>query len=38
MGKVLTAGRVRAKEAAELLVLFAELVVKMDWGISRKLI
>lgn len=38
MRKVLTAGRARVKEAAEFLVLSAELVVKIDWGISRKLI
>lgn len=30
--------RAGVKEAAELLVLSAELVVKIDWGISRKLV
>lgn len=36
--KVLSAGRARVEETAELLVLSAELVVRMDWGVSKKVI
>lgn len=38
MRKVLSAGRARVEETAELLVLSAELVVRMDWGVSKKVI
>lgn len=38
MRKVLTAGKARVKEAAELLVLSAEMVVRMDWTITKKVI
>lgn len=38
MRTVLTAGRARVEGAAELPVLSAELVVRMDWGISKKVV